>query len=357
MKIGIIGCGNISDIYLRNCTGIYDNIEVVGVADIIHEKALEKATIYNVSAFSVDDLISHPDIELIINLTIPKAHADISIRTLENNKHVYVEKPLAISKEDGKRILELAKEKNLLVGGAPDTFLGSGIQTCKKLIEDGWIGEPIGASAFMTCHGHENWHPDPDFFYKEGGGPMFDMGPYYLTALIALIGPIRKVTGMTRVTFPKRKITSAPKAGQEIKVDVATHVMGIMEFENGAIGSIMQSFDVYGSQLPRIEIYGTAGSMMVPDPNTFGGPVFIQRGHDKEWVEMPLIRKTVGNGRGIGVSDMIYALKEKRPHRASGDLMYHVLEVMHSFQESSDQERHIKIESTLETPKAMPIDF
>jgi predicted dehydrogenase len=276
VKVGIIGCGNISDIYLKNCTKVFDNLEVVACADLIMDRAKAKAEAYNIpKACTVEELLADPEIEIVINLTIPKAHAEVCLAALEAGKNVYVEKPLAISREDGKKIIETAKKKGLLVGGAPDTFLGGGIQTCKKIIDDGWIGEPIAATAFMVCHGHESWHPDPEFYYKLGGGPMFDMGPYYLTALVSLMGPIRRVTGSARITFPERLITSQPKYGTKITVDVPTHVAGIMDFESGAIGTILTSFDVWGSQLPRIEIYGSAGSMIVPDPNkTAGGLVF-----------------------------------------------------------------------------------
>ena len=282
VKIGIIGCGNISDIYLKNCTQVFDNLEVVACADLIHERAQAKAEQYNLAkACSVEELLRDPEIEIVVNLTTPDAHAEVCLAALKAGKNVYVEKPLAITREDGKKILELAKEKGLLVGGAPDTFLGAGIQTCRKLIDDGWIGEPIGATAFMVNHGHESWHPDPEFYYKVGGGPMFDMGPYYLTALIALMGPVKRVTGSARITFPERVITSEPKYGTKITVDVPTHVAGIMDFESGAIGTILTSFDVWDSQLPRIEVYGTTGSMIVPDPNTFGGPVYIKRAGDQ----------------------------------------------------------------------------
>ncbi|MFY9175757.1 MAG: Gfo/Idh/MocA family oxidoreductase [Caldicoprobacterales bacterium] len=355
VKVGIIGCGNISDIYLKNCTQVFDNLEVVSCADLIRERAEQKAEEYNIKACSVEELLSDPEIEIVINLTIPKAHAEVCLAALEAGKHVYVEKPLAITREDGKEILETAKEKGLLVGGAPDTFLGAGLQTCRKLIEDGWIGQPIGATAFMVNHGHESWHPDPEFYYKVGGGPMFDMGPYYLTALISLMGPIKRVTGSARITFPERLITSEPKYGTKISVDVPTHVAGIMDFESGAIGTILTSFDVWGSQLPRIEVYGTTGSMIVPDPNTFGGPVLIKRAGDKDWIEMPLSHGYAENSRGLGVSDMARALREGGLHRANGDMLYHVLDVMHGFHDASNQGKHIELESTCKQPEPLPI--
>ena len=357
VKVGIIGCGNISDIYLHNCTKVFDNLEVIACADIIHKRAEEKAKQYGIQkACSVDELLDNPEIEIVINLTIPKAHAKVCLAALEADKNVYVEKPLAITRDEGKEIIETAEERGLLVGGAPDTFLGGGLQTCRKIIDDGWIGDPIAATAFMLNHGHESWHPDPEFYYKTGGGPMFDMGPYYLTALISLMGPVKRVTGSTRITFSERTITSQPKAGTKIKVDVPTHIAGVMEFDSGAIGTILTSFDVWASQLPRIEIYGTAGSMIVPDPNTFGGPVLIKRAGDEDWVEMPLSHGYSDNSRGIGVADMAMAIREGTEHRANGNMMYHVLDIMHGFHDASNEGRHILLESTCKQPSALPIN-
>jgi predicted dehydrogenase len=241
-----------------------------------------------------------------------------------------------------------------LVGGAPDTFLGGGIQTCRKLIDDGWVGKPIASTAFMTCHGHESWHPDPEFYYQYGGGPMFDMGPYYLTALINLMGPVSRVTGSTRITFDKRTITSAPKNGKEIVVEVPTHVAGVLDFTNGAIGTIITSFDVWHAELPRIEIYGTEGTLSVPDPNTFGGPVLLRRYDQKEWKEIPLSHEYSENSRGIGLADMAIALQTGRKHRASGELAFHVLDIMQGIHDASDQGIHYSPISTCERPEALP---
>ena len=272
VKVGIIGCGNISGIYFQ-AGKTFDIIDIVACADLILERAEAKAKEFNIpKACTVQELLADPEIEIVINLTIPKAHAEICLAALEAGKNVHVEKPLAVTREDGQKILALAAKKGLRVGGAPDTFLGGGIQTCIKLINDGWIGQPIASTAFMTCHGHESWHPDPEFYYKVGGGPMFDMGPYYLTALIALMGPVKRVTGSARVTFPERTITSVPKYGTKIQVDVPTHVAGIMDFACGAVGTIITSFDVWSSELPRIEIYGTQGTLSVPDPNSIALP-------------------------------------------------------------------------------------
>jgi predicted dehydrogenase len=209
-------------------------------------------------------LLSDPEIQIVVNLTIPKAHAEVCLQALEVGKHVYVEKPLATTREDAQKIIIKAKEKGLKVGCAPDTFLGGGIQTCRKLIDDGWIGTPVVSTAFMTCHGHESWHPDPEFYYKKGGGPMLDMGPYFLTALVNLMGPVQRVSGSAQITYPERTITSKPKYGDRIEVQVPTHVAGVLDFKSGAVGTIITSFDIWAANLPRIELYGSAGTLSVP---------------------------------------------------------------------------------------------
>lgn len=356
VKVGVIGCGNISSIYLKNLTQVFQNTEVVACADLLLERAQEKAEEFGIpKACSVEELLADEEIRIVVNLTIPNAHAEVSLAALEAGKSVYVEKPLAITREDGQKVLRLAEEKGLLVGCAPDTFLGGGLQTCRKLIDDGWIGRPVAATAFMLCHGHESWHPSPEFYYQVGGGPMFDMGPYYLTALVSLMGPVKRVTGSANITFPQRTITSQPKYGKVIDVEVPTHVAGVMDFENGAIGTIITSFDVWSAQVPRIEIYGTAGTLSVPDPNTFGGPVWIKRADMKEWMETPLTHGYGENSRGIGVADMASALLYGRGHRASGAMAYHVLELMHGFHDAANREQHYQMQSTCERPEPLPM--
>lgn len=353
-KVGIVGCGNISGIYFQ-AGKTFDILDIVGCADLLPERAKAKAEECGCKAYpSPEALLADPDIEIVMNLTIPNAHASVALAAIAAGKSVHNEKPLAITREDGKKMLEAAKAKGVRVGCAPDTFMGGGIQTCIKLIDDGWIGEPIGATAFMTCHGHESWHPDPEFYYKAGGGPMFDMGPYYLTALVALLGPAKRVTGSTRITFPERTITSAPKFGTQVVVDVPTHVAGIVDFANGAIGTIITSFDVWAAELPRIEIYGTLGSLSVPDPNGFGGPIKMLR-PGSGWSEIPLSHGYADNSRGIGVADMAYALRSGRTHRASGDLAYHVLDIMHAFHDASDAGKHIQLQSTCARPQPLPM--
>ncbi|MDQ0229234.1 Gfo/Idh/MocA family protein [Metabacillus malikii] len=354
IKIGIIGCGNISSIYMENCKKL-DHLELVACADLDLQRAASQAEKFNIpNAYSVDELLQDPDIDLVINLTIPQAHAEVCIKALEAGKHVYTEKPLAVTREDGQKILETAKKHNKLVGSAPDTFLGAGIQTAIKLIEQGEIGEVVGASAFMICRGHEHWHPDPGFYYKTGGGPMFDMGPYYLTALVALLGPIRRVSGSTRISYPERVVTSQPKAGEKIEVETATHIAGTIDFHSGAIGTITTSFDAFGySSLPPIEIYGSEGTLLVPDPNTFGGPVKIRKRDEQDFVEVPLSYGFSQNSRGLGVADMAKAIIEETQHRANGELAYHVLEAMHGFHDSSDNGTHYVMASSCERPESL----
>ncbi|MBN1348412.1 Gfo/Idh/MocA family oxidoreductase [candidate division KSB1 bacterium] len=354
-NVGIIGCGNISEIYFKNSQK-FDILNVAACADLIKEKAKAKAEKYEgVKVRSTKDILDDPAIEIVLNITTPEAHAEISQAALDAGKSVYNEKPLTITRADGRKLLQTAAQKKLRIGCAPDTFLGGSHQTCRKLIDDGWIGEPVGATAFMLCHGHESWHPDPEFYYKKGGGPMFDMGPYYLTALVNLLGPVKRVTGATKTTFPTRLITSEPKYGTVIDVETPTHVVGVMEFANGAVGTIVTSFDVWATRLPCIEIYGTEGSMSVPDPNGFGGSVLVTRGRGGEWKEIPLTHGYADNSRAVGMADLAYGLRTGRPHRASGDLSYHVLDLMHAFHDAADASSYVDLESTCERPAPLPM--
>lgn len=356
-KVAIIGLGDISGIYLKNITRVFKNLELYGVCTHRVEKAREIAAEYGAKKVyeTMENAFCDPEVEIIVNLTRPNEHLEVTVKALEAGKHVYTEKPLGATLEEGEKILKLAAGKGLFVAGAPDTFLGAGLQTCRKLIDDGFIGTPIGASAFMTCRGHERWHPNPEFYYKHGGGPLMDIGPYYLTALVSLLGQIKTVSGMTKMTFPKRVIKSQPKYGQVIDVEVPTYQTGLMQFESGAIGSIFVTFDVYASETPRIEIYGSEGTLSVPDPNTFGGPVRLFRPGSGEFMEIPLVKSYAENSRGIGIADMANAIQGSRKPRAGIDLMYHVLEVIDAFEKSSREKRHVDIVSKIERPT--PLEY
>ncbi len=355
-RVGVIGCGNILGAYVRGCRA-FDNLALDACADILPEKARAAAAEHDIPrALSVEALLADASLDIVINLTIPTAHAEVSQAVLDAGHHLYSEKPLAIERQDGLAVLDKAAEKGLRVGCAPDTFLGGGLQTCRKVLDDGLIGEPLGASAFVLSHGPESWHPNPGFFYERGGGPLLDMGPYYLTALIHLLGPIKRVAGATRISFPERIATSKARYGQRLPVSVPTHVTALLDFAAGPVASLIASFDVWRSTLPRIELYGSEGTLVVPDPNIFGGPVRLWRPSEGEWREVPLSHSDAV-GRGIGVADMALGLANDRPHRANGEMAYHVLDVMQAIEESSDAGRHIQPESTCRQPEALPLGF
>lgn len=376
--VGIVGAGYISEIYLANLTTRFENVRVVAIADLVIERARERASAYGIAAMTVDELLADPEIELVVNLTIPLAHAEVARAVVSAGKSVYNEKPLTATREQGQQLLAQAAEKGVLVGAAPDTFLGGGLQTARKLIDDGAIGLPIAATANMYTRGHERWHPDPAFYYQPGAGPMFDMGPYYVTALANLLGPIIRVGSSTGISFPERTITSQPKFGEVIEVNAPTHIAATLDFASSAIATITMSFDLYDTTHSFLMVYGTEGTLRLPDPNTFGGPLSLLRPMalrhwrdplsvgrrpgedpviplaDPVWEEAPLTHGFTDNSRGLGVADLARAIREGTPARASGDLAYHVLDVMHATLESSDEGRHILIESTIERPAALP---
>ena len=353
-KIGVVGCGAISDIYMQNLSKMFTNTEVIGVCDLIDERAERIVKQYNIPRKYKDmhDLFADDAVEIVLNLTRPYEHCDVNMGAIAAGKHVYAEKPLGAALEEGIKARDAAAKKGVLIGGAPDTFLGAGIQTCRKLTDEGKIGRPIAATAFMVGRGHETWHPDPEFYYKHGGGPMLDMGPYYISALVNLMGAVKSVTGISGKAFDTRLITSQPHNGTIIDVDVPTHITGQMLFANGAIGTIITSFDVHAHSLPIIEIYGTEGTLAVPDPNTFGGPVRLFR-PEAGWKEMPLEFGYPDNSRGLGLSDMAAAIEEGRKPRAGVDLTFHVLEVMTSVIRSSETKTHIEMTSAPHRPEAV----
>ena len=280
LKVGIIGTGNIAPAYIRGCAP-FDVIELAACADILPDRAQAFAAEHGLEALRVEDLLARDDIDIVINLTIPLAHAEVSLQILEAGKHAYCEKPLAVDRDDGARVVSAAQAAGLRVGCAPDTFLGGGGQTARKVIDDGAIGKPVAATAFWLSRGHERWHPNAGFYYLKGGGPHFDMGPYYLTALVNLMGPVARVSSSARQTFSERVASSEALMGQRLPVEVNTHVAGSLEFESGAIASVILSFDVWGNHLPEIEIHGERGSLSVPDPNRFDGDVRLLKGGDK----------------------------------------------------------------------------
>jgi predicted dehydrogenase len=355
VKIGLIGCGAISPAYLSMCPQ-FKILRVDACSDLLPERAEARAKEFNVPrVLTVKQLLADPEIEIVVNLTIPQAHYEVALAAVSAGKSVWNEKPLTLTREQGLSLLAAAKERGVLVGCAPDTFLGGAHQTCRKLIDDGAIGAPVAATAFMVGHGHESWHPSPEFYYKRGGGPMFDMGPYYLTALVNMLGPVRRATGSARITFPQRLITSEPLNGTVIDVEVPTHVAGVVDFHSGAIGTIIMSFDVWDQHLPLLEIYGTEGSLSVPDPNGPGGTPRLTLARSGEWTDVPLTHGYASTARSTGVADLAYAIRTGRPARASGELAYHVLDLMHAFHDASDQGRHILLESTVERPAPLPV--
>lgn len=378
IKIGLIGCGVISDIYFQNIAK-FDIMEVVACADLIPEKAKAKAKDYDIpKACSVSDILNDPDIDMVLNLTIPESHAEITLAALNAGKHAYSEKPLAVELADGQQIVKLAEEKGLLVGCAPDTFLGGRLQTMRKIIDEGWIGRPVAATAFMACHGHECWHPGPEFYYKTGAGPMFDMGPYYMTALVTLLGAVKRVSGSTAVSFPQRRITSEPLNGKIIDVEVPTHITGTLEFENGAIATVLTSFDIWDSHLPNLEIFGSEGTLSIVDedplagPNLFEGKILLRRKDQSDWNGFPndiprhsatewnSIPTAFGynqNSRGVGLADMCYAIVNKRDNRVNGNTACHVLEIMHGFHIAAKEGKYYQMKSTCKRPETFKMDM
>ena len=361
MRVGIIGCGNISETYFE-CQNLFNNFNVVACADINIEAAKKSAEKYNVNAFSVDDILSSEDVDLIINLTIPAAHKEIIIKSLNAGKHCFSEKPLAMSFSEGLEISELAISKNLYVGCAPDTFLGAAGQKARSLIEDNKIGNVVLGTFNLMSHGMEHWHPNPDFFFKPGAGPVFDVGVYYITQLVNLIGPIKSISSLSGTATPERIITSEPRNGEKIKVETPTTLMGTLEFHNNAKIQFFCSWDVWKHKHSTIELYGLEGSMIVPDPNFFSGDILISHkeedwqiiNNDKMLLGIP--NKTDNNGskianyRGIGLSDMIDAIHNQRQSRCSLDLAVHVLEAMEGIIKSSDDRANYHMQTKPNQP-------
>lgn len=378
MRVGIIGCGNISDIYATNA-GLFRDIEMVACADVYPDAAQRIATKFGLKALSVDELLASKDIDIVLNLTIPSVHAEISIRALENGKHVYSEKPLATSLEDGERVIALAEEKGLRVGCAPDTILGPGLQQAKQLIDSGEIGQILSGVGAIMSKGMEHWHPNPSFFYQEGAGPVLDLGPYYISALVALLGPIRSVQATGLVSpLPRVHGAEGPKKGTTFPVTTFTSVNSILTFESGAHVSFMASWDVWRHGLQPIELFGTKASIRVPDPDTFGHPVEVSANNEllnshnaadierlknrKPWevigtshraygnINYPFGNPISANYRALGLAEMANAIVEGRPHRCSGQFALHVLAVMLGIIRAAQTGKAVELEIPCDIP-------
>lgn len=356
LTIGIVGCGKISGAYLKTFQRL-ENVRVVAAADLDPARAARVEEEYpEVSARTVDELLSDPQIDLVLNLTVPAAHAEVAQRALRSGKHVYGEKPLAATLADADQVLALAASQGLRVGCAPDTVLGTGIQTARQALDSGVVGAPIAATAVMTGPGPEPWHPDPEFLFQPGGGPLLDMGPYYLSALVHLLGPVRGVSGAGTRGRSSRTIGSGPRAGTVFPVLVDTHVTGVLEHESGALSTLVMSFDVHASRMPKMEVYGTEGSLSVPDPNRFDGTVEVWQREEPEWRALPPSAGYAGAGRGFGVADLAAALGMGVPHRASAEVARHVLDVMESLLEAARTHTAIPVQSRCERPVPVPAD-
>lgn len=360
LGIGIIGTGNISSAYLRAIIGHdtmagFPVLDIKAVADMRPEASQARAAEFGLHAMSIDELLASPDIQLVINLTIPRAHVDVGLKVLASGKHVYSEKPLGVTYAEGRKLLDAANRAGLRIGSAPDTFLGGAHQQARAVVDSGALGQIIGGTAFFQCPGHESWHPDPAFYYDVGGGPVLDMGPYYITDLVNLLGPVARVSAMSSRLRSQRPVTSEPKKGQIMDVKVDTHVTASLGFANGAIVQVGLSFDVPAHKHVPLELYGTEASLIVPDPNFFGGDVELRkRGREETWTSVSVTQPYAdGNYRSLGVADMAMGILENRPHRANGDLALHVLEVMEAFAIASAEGRTIEIKTPVARPEPL----
>lgn len=375
VRIGLVGCGNISDTYLTNIPK-YNFMEIVACCDLNEEAAQRQAKKYQIpKVCSMEELMSDPEIDVVLNLTTPKAHASVILAALEHGKHAYTEKPLAVTMEEGKSIVKKARETGLRVGCAPDTFLGGRIQTIRKMLDDQWIGKPIAAEATVVLHGHEHWHPNPAFLYQKGAGPLMDMGPYYVTALLYLMGPVKRISGSAQISTSQRMIRCKQNYGQMFDVEVPTHVSAILEFVNGGMATLTTSFDIWDAHLPRLEIYGTDGTIAVIDnndpsggPNLFGGEIQCRRAKDSdwtksglalprpntEWTKVPTVYGYNENDRGIGLADMCNSMLNGTSHKASLEMAYHALEVMLGIYTAAETGVYYTPESTFERAELLP---
>ncbi|WOF22517.1 Gfo/Idh/MocA family oxidoreductase [Microbacterium betulae] len=349
--IGIVGLGNISRQYL-DALGDHPAVRIAAVSDLSDDRARAVADETGARAVTVDELVRHPDVQTVLNLTIPAAHAEIALAAIRAGRAVYGEKPLALSVESGREIVDAAARAGVSVGSAPDTVLGTGVQTARRAVDDGLIGRPLAASATMVTAGHERWHPSPDFYYLPGGGPLLDMGPYYVSALVTLLGPVVAVSGAASRLRPERVIGSGPRAGETIRVEVDTHVSGILEHANGALSTIVTSFDGTATTASPLEVHGADGTLLVPDPNRFDGDVVL-RGADGTERVLPVSGGYEDGARGVGLLDFIRTTPGAEP-RAGGAMALHVLDIMTGVLRAAEEGRRVVLTTSTDRPEAVP---
>jgi len=348
VKVGVIGCGNISAKYLHSLTEVFKHVEVVAVTDLLRGNAELRARQFGIDCVcgSMEKLIAMDEVEIAIILTAPGQHFAVAKASLAAKKHTYIEKPLSLHIDDGAKLLAIAHENGVMVSGAPDTILGAGIQTAKKLIDDGWIGKPIAAISHILTGGPESWHPNPAFLYHKGAGPLFDVAPYYVAGLTYLLGPVSSVMCSSKKTWERRPITSQPLYGAMIDVEVPTYLVGILTMDNGVLCTIHHSFDVSHTKLDNsVEIYGTNGTLVVPTPCSFSGDLLYRGNQDAEWSRISPLFPYRSDCRGIGVADMAEALLQNRAPRISAEFVYHTLEVLQQLETSAAHNQSRAVES------------
>lgn len=356
LRIGMVGAGNISAQYLETI-GRVPELELVAVADLDLGRAQAVAEAHGAAALSLEGLLERDDVDVVLNLTIPAAHAEVAVAAAEAGKGVYTEKPLAATTAQGRGMLEAAREADVVLGSAPDTVLGTGIQTARAAVDAGEIGVPTSATATMIIPGHEAWHPNPDFYYQPGGGPLLDMGPYYITSLVTLLGPVARVIGAAAALRDERVIGSGPRAGERIPVSTPSHVTGALVHAGGAISTLVMSFDGANTGAAPIEVHGTEGSLAAPDPNRFTGPVRLSPGRG-EWRDVPVSAGYRRAARGYGLADLLWSGAfdgEPQAGRARGELGLHVLEVMEGVLSSAESGAAVEIVSAPPRPESVPL--
>ena len=353
LRVGIIGCGAISAQYLKTFAEL-TSVQLVAVADLDLSRARAVAQEQGVRALDINELLTDPEVDLVLNLTIPAAHAEIALKAIAAGKSIYNEKPLAATLAEARTVIDAAAAAGVVVGCAPDTVLGTGIQTARRALDDGLIGSPIAATATMLTPGHERWHPNPDFYYQPGGGPLLDMGPYYVTALITLLGPVRSVIGAANHSRTTRTIGTGPRAGENIPVDIDTHVTGVLIHDSGVLSTLVMSFDAVATHSSNIEIHGTVGSLAVPDPNHFDGDVHLLTLGGTQWTTVPISAGYRNSGRGYGILDLAATPPDEVP-RASGELAFHTLDIMESLLNSAHSGQRVNVASRCKSPAPVPL--